>query len=203
MANSIYEIPNPDDALAIYERTNLLKANEKFRGEKREVKKIFKKVEGAEFSGFVTYLLKNASEIYDIQNIHHPQKTEDTERLWNEYGNEIHKFIEECIEIGDTYKCLSGSIWVRWWKYAMDKKIPTGGRNKFYEKFNKIMGMNADNVRIGEDVSYGYVGIRGKTIDEIAEQERIDQTPKGKVLKCLEKLGEKDFIFNKIEELLP
>jgi len=203
MANSIYEIANPDDALAIYERTNLLKANEKFRGEKREVKKIIKKVEGAEFSGFVTYLLKNASEIYGLQNIHHPQKTEDTERLWNEYGNEIHKFIEEWIEFGDTNKCQAGSIWGRWWKYAMDKKIPPGGRNRFYEKFNKIMGMNASQVRDGVDSYYGYVGIKVKTIDEAAEQERIDKTPKGGVLKCLEKLGEQDDVFNKIEELLP
>jgi len=202
MANSIYEIANPDDALAIYERTNLLKANEKFRGEKREVKKIFKKVEEGEFSGFVTYLLKNASEIYGIQNIHHPQKTEDTERLWNEYGNEIHKFIEKWIEIGDTFKCRGGSIWGAWWNYTTGKEIPTGGRNRFYEKFNKIMGMNGDTVRDGQDVYHGYYGIRVKTIKELKEQERIDQTPKGRVLKKIEKLGEEAVVFNKIEELL-
>jgi len=204
MTNSIFEIPNSDDALAIYERTYLAKTTTKFRGKAGEIKNIWKNTDEKEVEGFITYLLKNATEVFKNQSIHYPQNTEDTERLWNEYGNNVHKFIEQWIEKGSQFKNPSAEIFSKWIGFAVENKVDSKTKQQFYEKFNEIIGSSSIKIRevggLGE--YYGYLGIKLKTIEEKSNQERLDQTPKGKALKLIENLSSEDIRLQKVLRIL-
>jgi phage/plasmid-associated DNA primase len=202
MTNSIFEISNSDDALAIYERTYLAKTTTKFRGKSGEIKDIWKNIDEKEVEGFITYLLKNATEIFKNQTIQYPQKTEHTERLWNEYGNNIHKFIEKWIEKGTELKNPSAEIFSKWIGFALDNKVDSKTKKQFYEKFDDIIGSSSIKIREGITEYYGYLGIKLRTIDEKDVQERIDQTPKGSVLKLIGKRDDSDPIFKELRRLL-
>ena len=202
VANGLYEIPNPDDALAIYERTHIIKLTQKFRGTKKEIKNIWEDVSDSEFDEFISYLIRNISKIYKNQSIKYPQTTTQTENLWNEYGNNIRQFIEEWIEKDPEAKQQNGEIHSRWLQHCIDKGISPKGRNQFYDKFNEIIGSSPTKFRDGDDLFYGYIGIKLKTIDEKSEQTRIDQTVKGSILKLITHLEEKDPRLKEIKRLL-
>lgn len=186
--NTIYEIANPDDALAIYERSYLLKLIQKFRHTDKEIKNVFQIIEKSEFDGCITYLLKNATWIYEKGNIHYPQSTQKTESLWNEYGNEVRGFIERWLEKGVELKEQSAEIWNKFFSEQLANDRQPRGRNQFHKKFDEIVGTTATQIRNGEDRYWGYLGFKLKTVDEKDEQQKIDETPKGKILKIIQKL---------------
>ncbi len=200
--NGIYEIANPEDALAIYERTHLIKLTQKFRHTERELKNPFEMIDNIEFDGFITYLLKNATVIFKNKNIKYPQTTFETESLWNEYGNQIRNFIDTWLEKDIAFKEQSSEIWNRFFKEQSAKGLPPRGRNQFYKKFDEIIGSTAISIRDDEEKYWGYLGYKLKTEDQKSEQEKIDQTPKGKVLKILRKLEDDNSKFDKILMML-
>ncbi|KFM21155.1 phage-plasmid primase P4 family protein [Marine Group I thaumarchaeote SCGC AAA799-B03] len=199
LTNGIYEIGNPDDALAIYERTHLIKLTQKFRHTKKEIKNIFENIDESEFEGFITYLLKNSTEIYKNKQINYPQSTQKTESIWNEYGNDIRNFVDTWLLNGVGLKEQASEIWNKFFTEQSDKGKPPKSKNHFYDKFNEIIGSSATLIRDGVDRYYGYHGYALRTIDEKSKQEQIDQTSKGKLLKILTKLPEND---PKFDELL-
>jgi len=203
VTNGIYEIPNPDDALAMYERTHIIKLTQKFRKTPREIKNIWEKIEDeSEFDEFVSYLMRNSTEIYKNQEIHYPQSTQLTETLWNEYGNNIHNFIEEWIIKDDTSRQQASDIWSKFLSDQLEKNKPPKGRNQFYAKFDEIIGSSSTKILNGDDSYYGYLGLHLRTIDEKTNQERIDQTLKGQVWKLLEKLEHEDPKLKEVLEVL-
>ena len=202
VSNGIYEIPNPDDALAIYERTHIIKLTQKFRGTKKEIKNIWEAIDDSEFDEFVSYLVRNASKIFKKQNITYPQSTEQTERLWNEYGNNIRQFIEEWIEKDSESRQQNGEVHSKWLQHCIDNGLSAKGRNQFYEKFNEIIGSSPVKFRDGDEFFYGYIGIKLKTIDEKSDQTRLDQTVKGSILKLIHTLEDKDPRLKEIKRIL-
>ena len=200
--NTIYEIGNPDDALAIYERTHLIKLTQKFRHTKKEVKKVFEIIKEKEYDGFITFLLKNATKIYKNKGIKYPQSTFETESLWNEFGNEIRKFIDTWLEKGVGLTEQAAEIWNKFFTEQSSRGLNVKGKNQFYDKFNEIIGSTSTQIREGDERYWGYLGIKLRTIEEKDQQERIDQTPKGSVLKLIDKREESDPIFKELKRLL-
>jgi len=199
VTNGIYEIANPDDALAMYERTHLLKLTEKFRGTEKEIKNVIEIIDEIEFDGFITYLLKNATEIFNKKKIKYPQSTQQTESLWNEYGNDIQNFIDSWLIKDVGLKEQASEIWNRFFIEQSANSKLAKSRNHFYEKFNEIIGSTAIQIRDGEDRYWGYLGFKLRTVDEKTIQEKIDQTPKGKLIKIIQKMSADS---PKFEELL-
>ncbi|WP_299290534.1 DNA primase family protein [Nitrosopumilus sp.] len=200
--NTIYEITNPEDALAMYERTHLIKLTQKFRHTKKEIKNVFENIKEKEFDSFISYLLKNATKIYKNKSIKYPQTTEQTESLWNEFGNQVRAFIDEWIEKDISFKEEASKIWEKFFNESSMRGVKPRGKNQFYDKFNEIIGNTSTKIREDDITFYGYPGIRLKTVDEKENQERIDQTPKGRVLKKLNHLDESDPIFKEIRKLI-
>lgn len=202
MANGMFEITNPDDAEAIYERSHLLKINQKFRDTSKEKKNIFESIMDKEFNGFITFLLKNATDVFKNQKIKYSQKTIVTETIWNEYGNNIRKFIDTWIEKGVENRNEKNEIWSKWLGVAIDKKFPPKGRNQFYAKFEEIIGTSSVQIKDGDSKYWGYLGLRLKTDDEVAEQEKINETRIGRILKNIQRLGEDDPRLKEVEEVI-
>ncbi len=200
--NTIYEIANPDDALAIYERTHLIKLTQKMRHTKKEIKNVFEIIKEKEFDSFISYILKNATKIYKKKAITHPQSTFETESLWNEFGNEVRHFIDTWLEKGVGLKEESSEIWNRFFQEQNSRGLHTRGKNQFYKKFDEILGSTAIQVRDGEERYWGYLGVKLRTIDQKERQEKIDQTPKGWVFKKLNTLDDTDPLFKEVKRLL-
>ena len=101
MANDLYEIPNSDDADAIYDRTYIIRVDKKFRHQSDEVKRIMEKtVTVSQLEGFATYLLKNATWMHQNEKYHFSMSVNEVEDVWNTFGNRIKMFIEKWIERG-------------------------------------------------------------------------------------------------------
>ena len=203
VANGLYEISNPDDALAIYERTHLIKVKNKFRGTIKEKKAITDKIDDIEYDGFITYLLKNATDIYKNQKIRFPQNSKTTENLWNEYGNNIRAFIETWIEKGPEFRNQNSEIWSKWLSHALENDISSKGRTKFYEKFDEITGNSAIQIRQDKDTLYwGYLGLRLKSPKEVTTQQTFDKTTKGQVITLIKNLVINEQGLEKIREFV-
>jgi phage/plasmid-associated DNA primase len=200
--NTIYEIANPDDALAIYERTHLIKLTQKMRHTKKEIKNVFETIKEKELDSFISYLLKNATKIYKKKSITYPQTTFETESLWNEFGNEVRHFIDTWLEKGVGLKEESSEIWNRFFQEQNSRGLHTRGKNQFYKKFDEVLGSTAIQVRDGEERYWGYLGVKLRTIDQKDRQEKIDQTPKGWVFKKLNTLDDTDPLFKEVKRLL-
>lgn len=201
-ANNLYEIPSPDDSLAIYERTHLINCNQKFRGTEKEVKNLWAEIDESEFSEFISYIVRNATKVYERQGIQFPQDTEHTERLWNQYGNQIRNFISEWIERIPHEKTEGNDIWASFLSDQLSKGLDVKGKNQFYKKFDEILGQTSTKIRDGDLEFYGYLGVKLRSVDEKTEQSRIDATPKGKILKIINKFEDDDKRIAKIEGLL-
>jgi hypothetical protein len=171
MANDLYEIANSDDAEAIYERTHIIKLNNKFRGSEDQIKNLFQKIATEdELSGFVTYLLRNATDIYNNQRIRHPINIQSVRNIWNLHGNRIKEFCETWIERGD-FREETSDVWNRWLSFTHLKDYPAKDKKKFYQIFDEIMGNSPIRTRMGKgDESrsvYAYSGFRLLRDEEI------------------------------------
>ena len=178
MANELYEIPNNDDSQAIYERTHLIKIDRKFRTTKDEIKNIFEKVAtNEELDGFITYLLKNATKIYENQKIEYPIDVSIVSSIWNQHGNRIRNFIDKWIDKDPTFKTQKPDVWNKWLSIALKNKFPAKHKIKFYETFEEIIGISSLKIRLDKDVTiWGYQGLRIKSDEEVKkeEQESLD-----------------------------
>lgn len=175
MSNDLYEIPNHDDAEAIYQRTYLAKMDHQFRNTDEEIKNVIKQVSTPEqLDGFITYLLKNASQIYEMQNIHYPTTSKIVSELWNQYGNRIHEFIRKWCVKGSSFRVEKSDVWDRWLGESLKKEQPAKGRNIFYKQFEEILGMTATKGRDGDILGYYYNGLRLKTENEVAHDETVE-----------------------------
>ena len=174
--NELYEIPDNDDAEAIYERTQLIKADTKFRNTDNEIKNIFVKVATVEqLEGFITYLLKNATRIFENEKIKKQISTKEVKKIWDQHGNRIREFKKIWLVMGVGYKTQKYDVWNLWLSEALRTKKPARGKNKFYEKFEEIIGLTAIKTRIkvntGEYTEvYAYHGFRLRTEEEASEE---------------------------------
>lgn len=178
MANDLYEIPNHDDAEAIYQRTYLVRMDQKFRNDDKEIKNVMEKVCTSEqLDGFITYLLKNSSQIYEIQNIHYPTNSKIVESIWNQFGNRISDFVKKWFVKGVGFKTEKTEVWDRWLAESLKSNLAAKGKNIFYKQFEEILGMTATKSRDGEIQGYFYHGIRLLQEDEIGlkETQKIDK----------------------------
>ena len=174
MSNDLYEIPNHDDAEAIYQRTYLAKIDHQFRNTDQEVKNAIKVVSTPDqLDGFITYILKNASQIYEMQNIHYPTNSKIVSAIWNQYGNRINDFIKKWFVKGITFKIEKSDVWDKWLGESLKKELPAKGKNTFYKQFEEILGMTATKGRDGDILGYFYNGLRLKTDVEMAQEETI------------------------------
>ena len=183
MANELYEIPNSDDADAIYERTHLIKITNKFRGTDKQIRNVMKKVATAdELDGIITYLLKNSTLLYDMQNIHHPMMYGTVKETWNLHGNRIQEFINKWVERGAAYKTEQAEPWNKWLSYAIQKDIPAKDKRQFKQIFDELIGNTPTKTRVDDVQCYAYHGFRIKSDEEVAGKEtlRLDDCDDGR-----------------------
>lgn len=178
MANDLYEIANNDDAEAIYERTHIIRMDQKFRGSESQINNVIKQVATEDqLNGFCTYLLKNATEIYQKQSIHHPINIDTVKQLWNLHGNRIREFFEVCCEKSDVREDKN-DVWNAWIAFANRKDYSIKDKKKFYEIFDEVVGFTPTKTRLGtgEDSRqvYAYSGFRLLREEEIAKKETIN-----------------------------
>lgn len=180
MANDLYEINSEEDAEAIYERTHVIKMDKKFRGTDGQVRDIMKKTVSEEhLSGFISYLLKNAHEIWKRQEWRHPMNKMTVEQTWNQYGNRIKEFTETCLEMGEN-KEDTVDVWNAWMSFTRRKNYHAKNKKKFHEIFDEIVGESPSKTRIGsgEDSKqvYAYHGFRLLRDEEVAKNETTPLT---------------------------
>ena len=173
MVNELYEISNDEDAEAIYERTQMIKIDRKFRTTKNEIKNIITKTATQQqLNGFITYIVKNAHEIYKNGKIHYQYDTSVIQNIWDQHGNRIKQFIEKWIEKGTSFRIERPSVWNKWLEISLAEKTPAKKKNKFYEKFEEIIGISSTKIRLDEKTTtWGYQGFRIKTDEEVAKEE--------------------------------
>jgi len=161
-ANELYEVSNDDDAEAIYERTRLIIVDQKFRNAENEIKNVFEKVSTPEqLDNFVTYLLRNATEIYGLEDIHSPQTPIKVKEIWDQFGNRIRDFTERYLIRKAGKKVEKSKVWFTWQQYAIENKTPIKTKNAFYDKFeliNKVEGVKARDDDFPEQTIYVYQG---------------------------------------------
>ncbi len=177
MANDLYEISNPDDADAIYERTHIIKINKKFRGQEEQIKNLFKKVGvPSELSGFITYLLRNATDIFTNQRIRHPINTSTVRDTWNTHGNRIKEFVETWTTQGD-FRVEPVEIWNRWLSFTNLNDYKAKDKKKFKEIFDEIVGNSPTKTSKVSDGQrsefYAYSGFRLLRDEEINEKSQV------------------------------
>ena len=177
MANDLYEIANSDDADAIYERTHIIKIDQKFRGADTQIKNVVKKIASEDqLSGFITYLLKNATDIFNLQRIHHPINLNTVKEIWNIHGNRIREFFMNwCIK--GEFREDQNDVWNRWISFANIKNYQVKDKKKFHQIFDEVAGNTPTKTRIGNGEEsrqvYAYHGFRLLRDDEININENI------------------------------
>ena len=184
MANELFEIPNPDDAEAIYERTHLIKIENKFRGSQREIKSIMKStVTPEQLDGFVTHLLQNAHGIWISQKARHPMPFGIVEDNWNLFGNRIKEFISKYIVFGANERAEQNEPFDKWLSYALEKGYHNKDKKKFKQIFEELVGSAPTVSRIDGEQMRVYHGFRVKNRREVEEEERtfIDTKPKRRI----------------------
>lgn len=167
MANDLYEIANGDDAEAIYERTHVIRLDKKFRGKEGQIKNVFEKVATeSELSGFITYLLRNATDIYNNQRIRHPINIQTVRDTWNLFGNRIKEFVETWTVKGD-FRSETNEVWNRWLKFTNLRGYKAKDKKKFHMIFDEIVGNSPTKTRINEQQVWAFNGFRMLRDDEI------------------------------------
>lgn len=175
MANNLYEIGSVDDAEAIYERTHVIRIEKKFRNTSNQTKAIMEKTASeSELSGLVTFLLKNATWVWENQNIHYPINIQTVRDTWNLHGNRIKEFFETRCEKG-AHREDQNDVWNAWISFANKKNYPLKDKKKFHEIFDEVVGNTPTKTRIGtgEDSRqvWAYAGFRILEEKEIASRE--------------------------------
>lgn len=191
LANSLFQLVDVDDAEAVYERSYIIKLNRKFRDTEDEVRNVFQTIVDLddELDGFMTYLLNNAKEIHDNQEIHFPQSTTKTEELWNQVGNQVGKFSDIWIEHSGDNKGERTTFYQKWLDYQQENNLKPIGRNKFYETFEDLNSVAPTMIRVTKEIEYrGYQGIRLRTQDEVDKITNHKETAKEKLLRLLKKI---------------
>jgi len=171
--NKIYEIPNDKDAQAIYDRTQLLKGTpKKFRHSKDEVKDIIRKqATKEELSGALTFLLKNATEIWDRQNYSQPLTTQEVESIWMDYGNKVRQFICKYLIREKDSKVGKGELLEHWKMFAYQNQFAEGTYFSFYRKIEQITGEKTIHTRGPKGKQfYAYPNYRLKTSEELERE---------------------------------
>lgn len=181
-ANDLFEIPNADDAEAIYDRSYLIRIDKKFRHQKTEIKNVMDKVATDEqLSGLITYLLKNAKWMYDNQRYHHTINTKEVENIWNTFGNRIQVFSKKWIVFDAASRTESGDPFNLWSKYAHQNNFKPRDKKKFKEIFEEIVGNVPTKTRINGIECYAYSGFRVKTEDEVRKEEQTKLTTESSI----------------------
>ena len=175
MTNNLFEISKHDDAEAIYERTNLNDLERKIRGTEKEINNVIEKTSTPEeLDGFITYLLKNATVIYQMQRIHYPMSSKEVEKVWNKHGNRIREFIKKWCVKGTDFATERVDVYDKWQSHALTKEFPSKGRDTFYQQFEEIVGIKAiSSTKNGINGRY-YIGIRLLSDQELGMKERDD-----------------------------
>lgn len=172
MANDLYEIANDDDAEAIYDRTYIIRVDKKFRHQNDEIKRVMEKTATIdELSGMVTYLLKNATWIYENENYHHVIDVMEVENIWNTFGNRIKMFVNRWIERGISYRVESNEPFNKWMSHCIQKGFKSKDKKQFSRIFDEIIGNTPSRTRIDGNECYAYSGFRIKTDEEVAKEE--------------------------------
>lgn len=180
-ANKLFEIADNEEAEAMYQRCHIIEMNEKFRGTDKEIKNVFKNIieqDQEELDSFTTFLLKNATILWQRKKIHYPMKPHEVEAIWNKFGNYVRDFISKYIvrlkEDTTTKPTKRESIWNAWQDYALEREIDEKTKNRFYDMFTKIIEIEPTKVkdeRGGTVVAFP--GIRLKTESELQEDIKI------------------------------
>ena len=172
MANDLYEIANPDDADAIYDRTYIIRVDKKFRHEETEIKNLMKKTATEDqLEGFITYLLKNASWVFLNESYHHKMPVSEVESIWNTFGNRIRVFVNKWIEKGPSYRTEQSEPFNKWMSYCIHHDFKARTKKHFSDIFEEIVGNTPTKTRIDGNECYAYSGFRIKTDEEIADEE--------------------------------
>lgn len=175
LTNELFEIPKDVDAQAIYERTMIAELKQKFRFTDKEVKSVMEKaITDEQGNGFTTYLVKNATKLWNAQKVETRLTPDKIETIWNKYGNNIRKFFESNFVRIKGAKILKQEVFSAWEDYTILKNLKLGGKNTFYQKFEEIANVEPTHTRneVGE-FDYFYFGIRLMTDDE---KEAYNQT---------------------------
>lgn len=173
MANDLFEIPNPDDAEAIYERTHIIRIENKFRGENGQVTQIMRKTATDEqLDGFITYLLNNAHEITKNEKIHHPMNFSTVRDTWNTFGNRVKAFCEKWLVYDAGEKVESLDVWAKWVAHAQQNNFKAKSKKKFYPIIEEITGSTPTKTRIEDSQVYAFHGFRLKTDYELEQEEK-------------------------------
>jgi len=182
-ANDLYEIPNADDAEAIYDRTYLIRIDKKYRHKDTEIKNVMKKVTekklgGQGLDGFVTYLLKNATWISDNEKYHYPISPRTVSEIWNIFGNRIGEFKKQWIVNSPSYRLDSNDPFNKWSEFCNDNGYKPKSKKQFKEIFDELIGNIPTKTRVSTGGSddkieiYAYTGIRIKTAEEFESEDQ-------------------------------
>ena len=177
MANDLYEIANEDHAEAIYDRTYIIRVDKKFRHQKDEIKNVMRKTAtDEELDGILTFLLKNATWIYNNETYHHKISLVDVENIWNAYGNRIKMFYQKWIEKGSTHKTEASEPYNKWMSHCIQNGFKPKDKKQFYGIFDEIAGVTPTKTRIDDEQCRAYIGFRIKSDEEIAKSQIIPFT---------------------------
>jgi len=194
-ANDLYEIPNADDAEAIYDRTYLIRIDKKFRHRDNEVKNIMTKVtEEQGLDGLVTYLLKNATWIAENEKYHYPINPKTVSEIWNIFGNRISEFKKKWIINTPSFRLDSNDPFNKWSEFCNEHGYKPHSKKSFKEVFDELVGNIPTKTRkklpdSEEKIEiYAYTGIRIKTQEEFdsEDQGQLDEFLDEKYQKTLQ-----------------
>lgn len=172
-ANDLFEIPSVDDAEAIYDRTYLIRIDKKYRHQDNEIKNMMLKVATQDqLNGIITYLLHNATWMYENESYHHTIDVKDVENIWNTHGNRIQLFVKKWIVFDAAARTESGDPFNKWSSHAHENSFKPKDKKKFKPIFEEIVGNVPTKTRINGIECYAYSGFRIKTDDEIKQEEQ-------------------------------
>lgn len=178
-SNKIFEIASQEDADAIYERTHLIETKNKFRGRLDDIKNVFLKIiqkDESQADAFATYLVKNATVIFNAGRVEGRQKANEVEAIWNKFGNWVRQFVKGRV------KRVKGSFedriewWDSWQEYANLHNFSIGGKIKFYDKVQQVLDVEVQQERLADGVTraWGYNGFRLMTPEEVENNEQSE-----------------------------
>jgi len=175
-ANSLYEIPNKDDAEAIYDRTKLIQFEKKIRYTKNEVKDFIKKlIPKEEYDGYVTFLLSNASDIWDRQDTKYTLDPSEARSIWNKFGNYMQSFFKKYVVRESSNSVKGMDLRDAWDNFTIQNNIDKVlSSTEFYKLFEDTSGIEKSKVWLREQDTavWGFYGIRLKTEKEIEIEEQ-------------------------------
>ena len=187
MANRLFEIPDEIELEAMADRTDIDKLTRRIRGRKDEevedIKNIMTKAfedNPKEGDAELTFLLHNATRLYNEGKVDSRQPTDIVMQLWNRLGNLVRQFTQVRMKKIENGWISNEKAWITWQDYAILKNIDVGERNIFLEKFRKILNLDKPihrRIPNTDKFEYGYNGVRLLTGEEVKkiEQQELNQ----------------------------